>query len=126
MRDADPDARSALDLGSRPRYDGVEPVVSTLTEGLVARGHEVTLCLRARLGVRRSRGALLDEAHPDVVHDHRGFTALAMADRLQTPLVHTLHGQSTTNTPASGQRAFVEREVPPPPDGDRIRLPAPR
>jgi glycosyltransferase involved in cell wall biosynthesis len=31
--------------------------------------------------------------HPfDVVHDHCGFAALAMADRLMTPLVHTLHG----------------------------------
>ena len=28
----------------------------------------------------------------DVVHDHTGFTALAMGDRLDTPLVHTLHG----------------------------------
>jgi glycosyltransferase involved in cell wall biosynthesis len=28
----------------------------------------------------------------DVVHDHTGFTALAMASRLETPLVHTLHG----------------------------------
>jgi glycosyltransferase involved in cell wall biosynthesis len=28
----------------------------------------------------------------DVVHDHCGFTALAMADRLSTPMVHTVHG----------------------------------
>jgi hypothetical protein len=34
----------------------------------------------------------------DVVHDHCGFTALAMADRLDTPLVHTLHGQFTVST----------------------------
>ena len=36
----------------------------------------------------------------DVVHDHCGFTALAMADRLETPLVHTLHGQFTSATSA--------------------------
>jgi glycosyltransferase involved in cell wall biosynthesis len=36
----------------------------------------------------------------DVVHDHCGFTALAMADRLDTPLVHTLHGQFTPSTAA--------------------------
>ena len=36
----------------------------------------------------------------DVVHDHCGFTALAMADRLDTPLVHTLHGQFTDATAA--------------------------
>jgi hypothetical protein len=27
-----------------------------------------------------------------VVHDHTGFAALAMAHRLRTPLLHTLHG----------------------------------
>jgi glycosyltransferase involved in cell wall biosynthesis len=36
----------------------------------------------------------------DVVHDHCGFTALAMADRIDTPFVHTLHGQFTTSTAA--------------------------
>jgi glycosyltransferase involved in cell wall biosynthesis len=36
----------------------------------------------------------------DVVHDHCGFTALAMADRLDTPFVHTLHGQFTASTAA--------------------------
>ena len=36
----------------------------------------------------------------DVVHDHCGFTALAMADRIQTPLVHTLHGPFTPSTAA--------------------------
>jgi glycosyltransferase involved in cell wall biosynthesis len=40
----------------------------------------------------------------DVVHDHCGFTALAMADRIATPLVHTLHGAFTAET-----RAFYER-----------------
>ena len=28
----------------------------------------------------------------DVVHDHTGFAALAMANRIATPMVHTLHG----------------------------------
>ena len=36
----------------------------------------------------------------DVVHDHCGFTALAMADRLDVPLVHTLHGPFTPSTAA--------------------------
>jgi glycosyltransferase involved in cell wall biosynthesis len=40
----------------------------------------------------------------DLVHDHCGFTALAMADRLETPLVHTMHGQFTPST-----AAFYER-----------------
>ena len=37
----------------------------------------------------------------DVIHDHCGFTALAMADRIDTPIVHTLHGQFTAETRAA-------------------------
>ena len=36
----------------------------------------------------------------DVVHDHCGFTALALADRLAVPLLHTLHGPFTPSTAA--------------------------
>ena len=36
----------------------------------------------------------------DVVHDHCGFTGLAMANRIDTPLVHTLHGPFTPETAA--------------------------
>ena len=40
-------------------------------------------------------------SHPfDVIHDHCGFTAIAMADRIGTPIVHTLHGQFTASTAA--------------------------
>jgi glycosyltransferase involved in cell wall biosynthesis len=42
----------------------------------------------------------VDEVSFDVVHDHCGFTALAMADRIDTPLVHTLHGPFTADTAA--------------------------
>jgi glycosyltransferase involved in cell wall biosynthesis len=106
-------------------YGGVETVVSALTEALVEHGHDVTLLCAP--GSRSSAHTvhLLDEAHPDeierslheadhvarafaliergafdVVHDHCGFTALAFADRLATPLVHTLHGQFTPSTAA--------------------------
>ena len=34
----------------------------------------------------------------DVAHDHSGFVALAMADRLSAPLVHTVHGPFTAAT----------------------------
>ena len=48
------------------------------------------------IGSRRATGG-----EPfDVVHDHCGFTALAMADRIDTPFVHTLHGQFTPSTAA--------------------------
>jgi glycosyltransferase involved in cell wall biosynthesis len=110
-------------------YGGVESVVSVLTEALVRRGHEVTLfCAPGSLSSARVV-TVLDDPHPDeierslyevdhvarvfesielaasdrrfdVVHDHCGFTALAMADRVETPFVHTLHGQFTAETAA--------------------------
>ncbi len=112
-----------------PGYGGVESVVSALTESLVERGHEVTLyCAPGSVSDAHVK-TLLGESHPDeierslyeadhvarafaeidlaggdrrfdLVHDHCGFTALAMADRLDTPLVHTLHGQFTPATAA--------------------------
>ena len=112
-----------------PGYGGVETVVSALTDALVARGHDVVLfCAPGSRSDARVQG-VLDESHPDeierslyesdhvartfakvdraalergfdVVHDHCGFTALAMADRLGTPLVHTLHGPFTPSTAA--------------------------
>src|SRR5580692_6712045 len=116
-----------------PGYGGVESVVSVLTEALVRRGHAVTLFCAPDSVSSAEVVTLLDEPHPDeierslyevdhvaqafaaidraphddrfdVVHDHCGFTALAMADRLDTPLVHTLHGQFTDAT-----AAFYER-----------------
>jgi glycosyltransferase involved in cell wall biosynthesis len=112
-----------------PGYGGVESVVSALTEALVARGHDVTLfCAPGSQSTARVV-TLLDEARPDeierslyeadhvarafatidlaprggrfdVVHDHCGFTAVAMADRIDTSLVHTLHGSFTASTAA--------------------------
>ena len=110
-----------------PGYGGVESVVSTLTEALVRRGHAVTLFCAPGSTSRANVVTLLDEPHPDeierslyevdhvgrvfdeidvaargepfdVVHDHCGFAALAMANRIDTPLVHTLHGAFTADT----------------------------
>ena len=112
-----------------PGYGGVESVVSALTEALVRRGHAVTLFCAPGSVSSATVVTLLEEPHPDeierslyevdhvaqafeeidlaaehrrfdVVHDHCGFTALAMADRIDTPVVHTLHGQFTTSTAA--------------------------
>ena len=118
-----------MDLCTPAGLRGVESVVSALTETLVARGHAVTLfCAPGSRSSARVR-TLLDESHPDeierslyesdhvarafdeidrgqperdfdVVHDHCGFTAFAMADRLDIPLVHTLHGPFTAATAA--------------------------
>ena len=112
-----------------PGYGGVESVVSTLTETLVGRGHDVTLFCAPGSVSRATVVPLLQEPHPheierslyevdhvgqtfdhidlavggdrfDVIHDHCGFTGLAMAGRIDTPLVHTLHGPFTTETAA--------------------------
>jgi glycosyltransferase involved in cell wall biosynthesis len=110
-------------------YGGVESVVSTLTEALVGRGHDVTLfCAPGSVSSAKVE-TLLARSHPDeierslyevdhvaqafdridaasdgerfdVIHDHCGFTALAMANRIDTPLVHTLHGPFTAETAA--------------------------
>ena len=108
-----------------PAYGGIESVIATLTQVLVAHGHNVTLFAppgsRSSAAVRhplnrpypneiggvlyevdhvaRAFSALDAEAEAglpfDVVHDHCSCAALAMADRLATPLVHTLHGPFT-------------------------------
>ena len=105
-----------------PGYGGIERVLALLCDALVEQGHDVELfCApgsRSRARVRSQLGsphpesierALFEADHAarafaavdaaaaagapfHVVHDHSGYTALAMADRLGTPLVHTVHG----------------------------------
>ena|GEM_PF-43120 len=111
-------------------YGGIEAVVDAITRELVRRGHEVTLFAAPGSRSEAKVVELLERPHPDeierslyeadhvarafalidtaawrgqpfdVVHDHCGFTAFAMADRLATPLVHTLHGPFTAETAA--------------------------
>ncbi|HET6869867.1 MAG TPA: glycosyltransferase family 4 protein [Solirubrobacteraceae bacterium] len=110
-----------------PGYGGVESVVSSLTESLVRRGHAVTLFCAPGSTSRADVVTVLDKCYPDeierslyevdhvgrafdaidaatngdrfdLVHDHCGFAALAMANRIDTPLVHTLHGPFTPDT----------------------------
>jgi glycosyltransferase involved in cell wall biosynthesis len=105
-----------------PGYGGIEYVVALLTDALVERGHEVDLFCAPGSHSKAHVRTLLPEAHPheierslieadhvarafeaferaasarnsfDVVHDHCGYTPLAMADRIDVPLVHTVHG----------------------------------
>lgn len=109
-------------------YGGIESVVALLSDGLADRGHDVTLFAapgsHSRAAVRtvlpacypdRIERALHEADHVarvfdavdqaaatgqpyDLIHDHCGFTAFAMADRIATPLVHTLHGPFTEET----------------------------
>ncbi len=112
-----------------PGYGGVESVVSTLTEALVRQGHRVTLFCAPGSASRATVVTLLAQCHPDeierslyevdhvgqafdridlapdgdpfdVIHDHCGFAGLAMAGRIKTPVVHTVHGPFTTETAA--------------------------
>jgi glycosyltransferase involved in cell wall biosynthesis len=105
-----------------PGYGGIEAVVEVLTGELVRLGHEVKLFAAPGSRSEAAVIPLLEAPHPheigaaeyeadhvarafdaidaagahgwpfDVVHDHCGFTALAMANRLEVPLVHTIHG----------------------------------
>jgi glycosyltransferase involved in cell wall biosynthesis len=115
-------------------YGGIESVVGLLCDELVARGHDVTLFAapgsRSRARIRsplrtpypQAIGTALHESDHvavaldeidaaaergcafDVIHDHSGFTAVAMAERVRTPVVHTVHG------PVTGDMAlFYER-----------------
>lgn len=111
-----------------PGYGGIEAVVALTCEGLVARGHEVTLFaapgshsaahvhsplegthadqIGSSLYESDHVGAAYDaidnaasEDRPfDVLHDHSGFTAVAMAHRLSVPVVHTLHAPFNNET----------------------------
>lgn len=98
------------------KYGGIELVVSVLADGLVARGHDVTLfasggsTTSARLvsyfdpapGAERIGRTYVEVLHAthayervrecDVVHDHSGMVGLAIATHLRVPVVHTLHG----------------------------------
>jgi glycosyltransferase involved in cell wall biosynthesis len=108
-----------------PAYGGIEEVVRLLGDGLTAAGHQVTLFAPPGSSAECDVVELLAETHPDdiqkaqyeadhvarafalidaaaergepfdVIHDHVGHVALAMADRIATPLVHTLHGPFT-------------------------------
>jgi glycosyltransferase involved in cell wall biosynthesis len=111
-----------------PGYGGIEFVVALVCDALVAFNHDVELFCAPGSQSRAKLRPLLDGPHPesieralfegdhtarafraidaaaaegnpfDVVHDHSGFTALAMADRLDTPLVHTVHGPFDDDT----------------------------
>ncbi len=111
-----------------PGYGGIEHVVGLLCDGLVRRGHDITLFAApgsrssavvqqvlpdcypdrieralhevdhvARVFDAVDRAAATDAPY-DLIHDHCGFTAFAMADRIATPVLHTLHGPFTAET----------------------------
>jgi glycosyltransferase involved in cell wall biosynthesis len=113
-----------------PKYGGIEHVVALLCEGLVRLGHRVTLFAAPGSRSSAKVYEVLPRSHPDeigqslyevdhvsrvldvvdemaeqgdpfdVLHDHCGFTAVALADRIPIPLIHTLHGPFNRDTGA--------------------------
>jgi glycosyltransferase involved in cell wall biosynthesis len=97
-------------------YGGIESVVAELTDGLVDRGHEVTLLASGGSGTTGRLWTVLDtppsrwigspffnlmhcvpaysHRHEfDVIHDHSGIIGAAIASMVDgPPVVHTLHG----------------------------------
>jgi glycosyltransferase involved in cell wall biosynthesis len=109
-------------------YGGIELVVSQLTEGLVARGHEVTLFASGDSHTRADLSYVFDQAPSmrmgvghleimhsmsaytrasefDLIHDHDGFASRAMGALvhhiLGVPVLATLHGPADPSTQES-------------------------
>jgi glycosyltransferase involved in cell wall biosynthesis len=111
-----------------PGYGGIEMVIAKLADGLVRRRHDVVLLaapgsrsaahvvpLLERDHADRIGEALFEADHVaraltvidnaarggrpfDIVHDHSGFVLVAFADRVDVPVLHTLHGPFTPET----------------------------
>jgi len=103
-------------------YGGIELIIGLLTDGLVERGHDVTLFATANAGTKAkirsvfdsprtaSIGKLvpdiihtsaaykeIDDADFDIVHDHT-FSAPVMGAGLRTPVLATIHGEMSELT----------------------------
>jgi glycosyltransferase involved in cell wall biosynthesis len=119
-----------------PAYGGIEAVVALLCEELVASGHDITLFAAPGSRSPAHVSSPLGGAHPneigaslyesdhvscaydeieqvgregrpfDLVHDHSGFTAVALANRVAVPVVHTVHGPFNEAT-----RPFYQRHA---------------
>jgi glycosyltransferase involved in cell wall biosynthesis len=111
-----------------PGYGGIEFVVALVCDALVEHEHDVELFCAPGSQSRAKVHPLLPSAHPesieralfegdhvgrafrsilasgaagepfDVIHDHSGYVALAMADRIDLPMVHTVHGPFDDDT----------------------------
>ncbi|TET53622.1 MAG: glycosyltransferase family 4 protein [Actinobacteria bacterium] len=98
------------------RYGGIEAVVHLLTEGLVQRGHDVTLFAtgdsktKAKLvsyyhtppprtlygkplpDLLHTGQAFKEAANFEIIHSHTGYTGVAFGSFIKTPVLNTLHG----------------------------------
>ncbi len=109
-------------------YGGIEWVVALLAEGLVEAGHEVTLFASGDSRTKARLVSVYEEAPSDrigtsvaelrhalacyeragefdVVNDHSGMPAAALAGTVETPTVHTVHG------PLDGEAGAVYEQI---------------
>src|ERR1700687_2392938 len=118
-----------------PRYGGTERVVSTLTEELVRRGHDVTLFASGDSHTSARLVPIVDEAlwHQDppcndfqmhqgdifstvldnlaefdVVHSHLDYLGFPLDLASQQPMVSTMHGRLDAPNLFQIYRAFAE------------------
>ncbi|MDP1809585.1 MAG: glycosyltransferase family 4 protein [Actinomycetota bacterium] len=110
-------------------YGGIEIVVSLLADGLVDRGHDVTLFASGDSITRAKLVSVYDKPQKDrigwvlpdifhaasafdycrregfdIIHDHMGFSGVALGLGSATPVLSTLHGEFNELT-----RPFYER-----------------
>ncbi|MCL4339215.1 glycosyltransferase family 4 protein [Patescibacteria group bacterium] len=119
-------------------YGGVERIVYLLTEGLVKKGHDVTLFApgdsktSAKLsatfpksignsGLDKSKS--LSAVYPlieytdcfnragefDLIHNHAEYYAMFLADFVKTPVVHTIHSSLSEGNVKAEKRATLKR-----------------
>lgn len=104
-------------------YGGIELVVSLLTDGLVDAGHDVTVfatgdsktkakleyvyeigpsdkILESMPEVIHIMPAYMRHKEFDIIHDHSGRVGPAIANFIETPVLHTLHGPFTEEAKA--------------------------
>ncbi|HEY7149728.1 MAG TPA: glycosyltransferase family 4 protein [Gaiellaceae bacterium] len=112
-------------------YGGIELVVSLLADGLAEAGHEVTLfasgdsLTKANLSYifEQAPSELIGRSLPeirhalscytradefDVINDHSGIPAAALAGALQTPVLHTVHGPLDTHETQHAYESIAE------------------
>lgn len=98
------------------KYGGIELVVSLLTEELVRQGHDVTLFASGDSKTKAKLESVYHTAAPrellgnpvpdlyhvatafekakefDVIHNHSGYSGIALSKFIDTPVITTLHG----------------------------------
>ncbi len=117
-------------------YGGTEAVVTNLTEGLVKKGHNVTLfatgdsitkagleflyprALGNDLNLKVNAYYQLDHIYHffknvapagfDIIHNHNGRIPCFFLDLQETPFIHTLHGSYNTNL---DDKSHINREA---------------